>query len=374
LSLAATGWVGGATPALLGFLPNALAYFLVIVNCRTRKQFQAVAVLLLLVCLFVIAHGVYDLGHENFHSNYLTAQSDSEGVALYRLRGEASISDPNDFSQLLVSLIPLLFLFWHKKKFLRNMVLVIVPAAVLVFGMYLTHSRGGILALMAVMVIAGWKRLGLARSLTAGGIAFAILTALGWTGGRSISVEQGAGRMEAWAIGLQLFRGNPFFGVGYQRFTEFFEITAHNSIVVCAAELGFFGLFFWVLLVLPSMRGALSVAFATREPELAPPDAHERLPLRPVEELSREQINQLGNLIFLSLSGFLIAGWFLSRAYVMILFIYAALAETVLQIAMDRGMVPKRISLARLLPMVGATAISLVLLIYVSLRINNLLH
>lgn len=374
LSLATTGWIGGATNALLEFLPNAVAYVLVLVNCRTKKHLQALILVLLGVSLFVIARGFYDLRHGNFDSAYLISQSGAEGVPLYRLRGAASISDPNDLSQLLVSLIPLLFIFWQKKHAFRNFALVIVPACVLIFGMYLSHSRGGIIALLAVVIIAGWKRIGIVPSAVAAGVIFAATTVLNWTGGRDISVEAGAGRMEAWAVGLQLLRSHPIFGVGYQRFTEFFEITAHNSIVVCAAELGFFGLLFWVLLVLPTVRSAYSVASTTCEPALPAPDAHSVLPLRRREELTREQVNHLGRLITLSLAGFLVAGWFLSRAYVMTLFIYAGMAEVILQLAIDRGMVPKRISLSRLLPIVGVTAVCLILLVYVMLRVNNLFH
>ena len=372
MSLVATGWIGGAPRALLDFLPNAFAYFLVLVNCRTKRHLQALTIVLLFVSIFVISHGFFDLRHGKFDSTYLMTQNDETGVPFYRIRGAASIADPNDFSQLLVSLIPLLFIFWHKKQFFRNLVLVIVPASVLIFGMFLSHSRGGIVALLAVIVIAGWKRLGPVTSAITACVMFAAITALNWSGGRSISADAGADRMEAWAAGLQLLRANPIFGVGYHRFTEYFYITAHNSVVVCAAELGMFGLFFWVFLVLSSLHSAYAVVSTTREPELPVPDAYSNLPQRKPEELTREQINQFGRLIILSLIGFLVAGWFLSRAYVMILFVYVALAEVVLQLAIERGMVSKRISLGRLLPIAGAIAVFLVSFVHAILRINNL--
>src|ERR1700694_5039981 len=68
ISLIAAGWIGGATPALLGFLPNAMAYVLVLVNCRTRRHFQALTLVLLSVSIFVIAHGFLDLRYGNFNS------------------------------------------------------------------------------------------------------------------------------------------------------------------------------------------------------------------------------------------------------------------------------------------------------------------
>ena len=59
----------------------------------------------------------------------------------------------------------------------------------------------------------------------------------------NLSVREG--RMEAWATGFDLLKTHPLFGAGMTRFTEFFYITAHNTIMVCAAETGMFGLFWW---------------------------------------------------------------------------------------------------------------------------------
>ena len=58
--------------------------------------------------------------------------------------------------------------------------------------------------------------------------------------------ESNAGRLDAWSAGLGMFRQQPFFGVGYNMFTDHNEITAHNSFVLCFAELGLFGYFIWL--------------------------------------------------------------------------------------------------------------------------------
>ena len=57
LSVLMTGWAGGAAQAFLLFIPNAFGYFLVCLHCNTRKRLQIVVVMMMLVCLFVIAHG-----------------------------------------------------------------------------------------------------------------------------------------------------------------------------------------------------------------------------------------------------------------------------------------------------------------------------
>jgi hypothetical protein len=56
-------WVKGAVQAFPAFLPCAYAYFLVCLNCNSKKKLQVIVLMLLFVCLFIIARGYYDLRH-----------------------------------------------------------------------------------------------------------------------------------------------------------------------------------------------------------------------------------------------------------------------------------------------------------------------
>ena len=114
--------------------------------------------------------------------------------------------------------------------------------------------------------------------------------------------------------------------------------TAHDSVMVCAAELGLFGLYFWSLFLFPTVRDALGVASAAKVTEgepIAPEETHFPQTAREVEVLDKGQINHLGRLMVLSLTGFLVAVVFLSRAYVMTFFLLGGMAEVVFQMALD---------------------------------------
>src|SRR5437763_7528996 len=54
-------WLGGAVQGFISFLPNALVYFFVCAQFNTRGGLHAVALPLMVVCLFVTAHGAYDV-------------------------------------------------------------------------------------------------------------------------------------------------------------------------------------------------------------------------------------------------------------------------------------------------------------------------
>ncbi len=398
------GWIGGAWQTLPAFLPSALAYFLVCLHCNTKKKLQAVILVLLFVSLFVIAHGYFDLLHGvprngfdqaavmqyatpnswNSQHPYLLIMGNAQGELVYRLRGLGEINDPNDFGQVLVCLIPLVFIFWRPKRTAQNFVRVMLPVSVLLFGTFLTHSRGALLALTAVVVVAARRRIGTMPALLIAGGVFAAATALNFAGGREISADSGADRTSLWGQGLQMLKAHPFFGVGLGRMTDLTDThhTAHNTVVVCAAELGLVGLYFWCLFLFPTVRNALAVASLAKASEKqlieAEPVQFPRalFPQRlvKIEEIDNAEVKRLGGLVVLSLTGFLVAGWFLSRAYVLTFFLLGGVAEVVFQMALERGLVGPRLPMGRVLLYTGGMVISLVLLMYINLRTANLMH
>jgi O-Antigen ligase len=393
-------WVSGAVQAFPAFLPCAYAYFLVCLHCNSKIKLQIIVLMMLIVCLFVIAHGYIDLRYGVPNSGpplpaatggvnlslwdiqhpYLLAQRNDTGEFLYRLRGLGLINDPNDFGQLIVCLIPLLFIFWRPKKVLRNIVFVALPVCVLLFGTFLTHSRGALLALMAIMILAARRRTGTLPALLIAGCVFVAAMSLNFTGGRDISANAGSDRTTLWGEGLQMLKSHPLFGVGLNTFTDNCDNcghTAHNSLVVCAAELGLFGLYFWCLFLFPTARDALAIASPAKVTDAGlavPEERHLLLGTSKIEAVDKAEINRLGRLLVLSLTGFLVAGWFLSRAYVMTFFLLGGMVEVVYEMALRRGMIAPRLRMARVLSYSGGLAVLLVLLMYVLLRTVNLMH
>src|SRR5208283_5274590 len=110
-------------------------------------------------------------------------------------------------------------------------------------------------ALAAVALMAGRKRLGTTASTALAAVFILGMLALDFTGGRGISAVDGADRLEAWANGLEMFKSAPLFGIGFNGFTDLYEITAHNSFVLCLAELGLLGSTLWMALLVTTTAG-----------------------------------------------------------------------------------------------------------------------
>jgi hypothetical protein len=303
--------------------------------------------------------------------------NDDNGQWFLRLKGQGNINDPNDFAQLIACTIPLIFIFWRPKKSLLNFMCVILPVCALLAGAFLTHSRGGMLALIAVPLVAARRRIGTVPAILLAGVLLAGALALQFTGGRSISASAGQDRTILWGEGMQALKSHPIFGVGFGRMMEVADNTAHNSIVVCAAELGSLGLYFWALFLYPTVRDGLIIASPDKVGEGKPIEVEAGF--FPVERAENEYIDRaellrVGRLLVLSLTGFLVAAWFLSRAFVLTLFLLGGMVEVVFEMGQQRGMISPRLPLPKVLLNSGVLALALVIMMYISLRILNLMH
>ena len=124
-----------------------------------------------------------------------------------------------------------------------------------------------------------------------------------------MSASEGSayGRFEAWYEGFQMFKQSPLFGVGLGMFTDYHELTAHNSFVLVMAELGLFGLFFFTgLFWLPIKELKFALWGAGRS------------------TLAKEEIALLSALAA-SLAAVMTAMFFLSRSYILVPYMLIAL-------------------------------------------------
>jgi hypothetical protein len=275
---------------------------------------------------------------------------------LIRIRGLGMLSDPNDLAQAIVMVLPLVCLAWTSGSRLRNLVVAILPASFFLYAIYLTHSRGALIGLIAVIFVGLRKSLGAIRTLALVGllVAFAIVTNL--AGGRAYSVtESSAGdRLELWGIGLSMFRTHPWFGIGYGKFIENsgeYGLTAHNSFVLCLAELGLMGTFFWLALIVTAGRDL----FLTESSSV-------------VE--GSEETQRLLTVLEASLFGFLACALFLSRTYSPHLFLLLGLCISACYCAWENEESPR--SLAWIPQSAAALAVG-ILLVYAVIRFKHAL-
>jgi hypothetical protein len=320
------GWAGGVPEAFLEQVPYFLVLFLVRVNCDTsaRRKVLVFALLLLMVTLTLIGTYNYHAHMEDPDNRFVFRQNASEDSGDSadieetdeanikwdaRLKAQGLLDDPNDFAQAMLVTIALSTLFWGQGK-LSNFFLVLAPGAVLLYGIYLTHSRGALVAIVVTLTFVLRRRLKLWGAALIGAIAAAGLVAMRFTGGRQISVSSGSDRLELWAEGLTLFKQSFGLGIGYHNFADEVGMTAHNSILLVGVETGFLGLTLFMALFV--------ICFTQLNRIVHPADGSTPDPVFSHEARSLEA----------ALTAYLATSWFLSRVYHPIPYLLVGLTAT----------------------------------------------
>jgi hypothetical protein len=378
-SFVLTGWFGGAVMALDEFIPNAIVFFLVLINCRKPSRLRILGILLIAIAAYLVVNGAIAYATHDASNPWLYVETTADGGWYPRIRGFGVLHDPNDFGQFLVMVVPLIWLRARAPSN-KNRLQVALPSLLLGFGMFLTHSRGSLVALAAVLLFLFKDRLGAVKSLITVGIAFLLLKLLNYTGGREISVQAGAGRIDLWQQGFDMLVAHPVLGVGFTQYHEFAGLAAHNSYIHCAAELGLVGYSFWMALIVLSMM-QLNRILNAPQPVIAPVARAAAAPdgvdldfppqtRKPLPEATHATVQRWAKFLRLSFVGFLTAGFFISRPYALTFFLLLGMAAALRCISVEQAGIEMKTSYPRLLRITAGFVLGSLFLIYVFIRIR----
>lgn len=345
------GYFGAVVPTLSHFGPSVAMFAVTLCAVNSLKKVRIAAMCLVALSLVLVAQGAaaYHLGIRsdwflldpmhlysgetgapvliadrtqfgavNTDENPDEAEEEELGSTV-RIRGSGMLHDPNDLAQALVLALPLLGAFWKRGASSRNLLLIVLPALALVYGVYLTHSRGGTIALILMLCLAMSRRFGKGAAIVVLLVLATGVLATNFTGGRRLlgGDESAMGRVEAWSEGIQMLKERPLLGVGYGQFIDYNNLTAHNAFVLCFAETGLIGYFFWL--------GLLAITFLQL-------GSLRRLT---VQGAADEELRRWAGVLQLSMVAFLIAAVFLSRTFTPLLYLLLGLAAALLVIAID---------------------------------------
>jgi putative inorganic carbon (HCO3(-)) transporter len=315
---------------LMRYALNLVLFLIVFTAVRTPKQ-------------FVWTLGAYVVGATLAGAYGLVRPP--EDVAYYDIQRVAgTLGDPNELASVLVPAIVLalgLAVVLKRAPLIR---LMLVGAAVVCAAtIFLTLSRGGLVALavalvVAVLVAGRWRAQALVLSLCVG------LGVLFWFGfvatddqvNRVTHIEGGTGRADLWNIGVRMIEDKPVTGVGLGNFEtasihyllepgviqrdEFIvdqPKVAHNTYLHVVAELGIVG---GVLFVAILGFVLLCVLRAARE----------------FARMEEKGMELLARALFVALVGILTADFFISEQFSKQLWLLLGLGPALLGVA--RGM------------------------------------
>ena len=309
-------YFAGFKMAFTTFLVVFVLFFILLNGINSSVKFKVAIWFIVFLITTLVFQGMYQIHNGvGWAGQGLTYQGGEFTDQVTRINWVGIFSDPNDLALTFVMAvgIVLAFLFGRTNFFVRIFSIFILVA--LLYGVYLTNSRGGIIALMAAVYFFFVRR---TRKFFWGGIiggllAFAVLFFGPSRMGMVTATEASAySRLELWYQGILMMKSNPVFGVGFNMFQDHLPQTAHNSYILAGAELGFVGLFFWVSLIYVSLKGLITVQ-------------------NHVPELYNYALGLQSSLV-----GFCAAAFFLSRTYVILPYMFFALSGALMGIAKKR--------------------------------------
>ncbi len=355
LSVLSKFWLRDALNTFITFGLLICIYLLVFLNVFSLARINVFCVVMAMCAVIMAIQGILAY-HAGYMGEQLLNMRIQEGglVLEKRVCGLGFLHDPNDFAQFLLVGLTFLGLLWKKDNAVGSFILLCLPASILMYATFLTFSRGAVFGVAVILFVAVSRRIGKAPSALLAGILFVFMLAMKFGGGREISMQEGsaAGRLVAWGAGIAQLKQYPLFGAGFNQFTEYNELTAHNSFVLCFAELGMFGYFFWLALIVITVWGL------------------ERLNKLPVKTAADTDFARCLTTIRAALYGFLVTAWFLSRTYTETLYILLALGAVLIHLR--RAAFPQlSISMRQWIPATIVLQLASLVIVYVTVRLRS---
>ncbi|MEA2193659.1 MAG: hypothetical protein QOG42_93 [Solirubrobacteraceae bacterium] len=336
-------------------IQGVLLYFLILNVLRSPGNLRLAGWTVLGAGAFLAVASIFQYVTKTFDRPYLGfAALDPAYIAGHTTEPRASgpVADPNYYAQLLLPALAfgLVAVLRDRVRALRWVAAGMV--GMIVFAIVLTGSRGGTIAVVAMLVVMialrffGIAQIAAAVAVVAVALALnpsytqrlttTSLSGIAAPAGSTVAADSATrGRLTENLAAAHVFADHPLLGVGpggfpfyYQEYASRIGIqvhdrertgadagqapqrAAHNIVLGMAADLGIIGLVFFVLVVCMAFAGLLRArrrARAERRPELA----------------------DMAGAVIVALVGYLVAGLFLSLAFERYLWLLLAMAGAV---------------------------------------------
>ncbi len=225
-----------------------ILYVLMLAHLDSPRRLKFFAGFLAVIILIPTTLAVLDFNHvitiPGF--NHIAEDRDAGDGAnsIKRLGATGNFSDPNDMCEIINCAILLSLCGLLNSSGGPRRVLWLGPLALLGCGLFLTKSRGGLLALMVGLFVLFRSRYRGIRSLLLVGALVGLLVLFAGRG-RQTTLSTGEGtaqtRIQLWDTGFEMIKAAPLIGHGMGAYQEFVGRASHNAFIFAWADLGFVG-------------------------------------------------------------------------------------------------------------------------------------
>ncbi|MEI8210041.1 MAG: O-antigen ligase family protein [Methylococcales bacterium] len=314
ISSAVNGWIGGMFTYSYKFISVAIIPFLLFSNTLNSINKHKIIMFICIACVLIMIHQ----GSTQIEAEDGYGWAGVKWVGEKRITYLGTFNDPNDLGLFFVMTLPMIIYLYTVSAFLKKIFWVAILFTIL-YGIYLTNSRGALLSALLMVYVFGIQIIGLRKMLILGIVALPVLKYV-MSSFRKIEQDESAnGRIVSWYEGFQMLKEHPFFGVGMDAYTKHNELTAHNSYVLVLGELGVFGFVTWSLFLMLLFVYLINTIKNIKS-TLDSTDDSSELRTYITNELSIVYCS------FYSMIAFVTGSFFLSRSYSFTLYIFSGIA------------------------------------------------
>lgn len=319
------GWLGGGLTSASNFIISAVLPIIVFSGLTTTVARTRVLMLIAIAAAMVMVHN----GISQKSSPVGIGWAGSELSWMDRITYVGFFNDPNDLGMFFVMTLPFVALFFLQGNILTKLIAGFCAVYIL-YGVYLTNSRGALVSLVAMAGVFSYLNWGKMKTILTAILLSPALIYI-FMKFRSIDVdeESAAGRVDSWYEGMQLFFWRPILGVGQGNFLDYHHITAHNSYVLTLAELGISGYCLWMIFLLLTLymvypQRKINTITLPVKPEKFSSYREQEAFTRQYERIKAQK--WLSDCMFYSMVGFAATVFFLSRTYSVVGYVFAGIA------------------------------------------------
>lgn len=250
-------------PNFLESIKLLILYFLVINLVKTRKKFLIIIWGLVLLGFVACLIGIFQ---------HIKGIGIDYGDGLVRIRGTAL--DPNDYAMHLIILIPITIGLFFNYRNIIAMIFLLLSFILLVINTIFTYSRVGMISLALILIVSLFKVIFQRHKKVSPLILIVIslvilipfIPSQYWKRAKTISDFNDfaiQARLDVWETGIEMIKDHPFIGIGPGLFRYEYLLRAymsseektriplfsHNAYIQIGAETGVFGLLFFLLLL-----------------------------------------------------------------------------------------------------------------------------
>jgi O-antigen ligase len=352
LSGTLNGWMGGGVFRGLDYLTTAFIPMFIFSMLLTTPGRQKAIMTIFIIASLLMVHN----GHSQQTSLDGFGWAGIDSVGNGRIRYLGILGDPNDLGMLFMVTLPFVVYFYTESGSFGKSVMLLIASSLL-YGIYMTNSRGTMIGLLGLLGLFALLRYGGRRAIIAGLLSIPVLLVVA-SSFRAISADEASakGRLWAWWDGLEMLRANPVFGVGSGNFIEHHNRVAHNTYIQVVAELGLGGYVMWITTLFLTLFMGFYCVLALKTAD------NDNLSARLKAEL------KLSACCFYSLAASCMTAFFLSRDRFIVFYILIGIAIAAYVRVMSANKGDSLFDLKRVIPKIGAGAMLVIIATYLLLK------